>query len=133
MKQPPDWAALPNFTRAEFDSPDAPGSGDLMCADFMQQLQKARTLAAVPFHINSGYRTAEHHEHLRRQGYKTGRRSAHLEGLAADIACTDSKQRAIIVHALQQAGFTRLGLASGFIHVDADDARKVSPAIWLYT
>lgn len=132
MKQPPNWDALPNFQRHEFDSPDVVGSGDLMDRDFMQRLQQARTAAGVPFTITSGYRTAEHHEHLRRLGYKTGRRSAHLLGLAADIACSDSHHRAIIVGALMAAGFTRLGLAGSFIHVDADDARKVSPAIWLY-
>lgn len=129
---PVDWSELANFERAEFDSPDAPNSGDNMQPEFMQMLQDARTIAGVPFKISSGYRTQAHHDSLTRRGYPTAKRSAHLKGQAADILVSNSVQRAQIVSALMQAGFVRLGVGSSFIHCDNDEENKPAPCLWLY-
>ena len=115
------------FNYSEFDSPDKPGSGEAhMDADFLQMLDRARGLAGVPFKINSGYRTAAHNK-------KVGgvRGSAHTLGLAADIHCTDSRNRCHIVSALMEAGFNRIGISATFIHVD-NDPSKPEDVIWLY-
>ena len=115
------------FNYAEFDSPDKPGSGEVhMDADFLQMLDRARGLAGVPFKINSGYRTAAHNK-------KVGgvRASAHTLGLAADIHCTDTRNRCHIVSALMEAGFNRIGISATFIHVD-NDPSKPEDVIWLY-
>ena len=46
------------FNYHEFDSPDAIGSGEQMMDEvFLEMLDKARHLAGIPFHINSGYRS----------------------------------------------------------------------------
>lgn len=126
-----DWEALPNFTRAEFDSPDEVGSGNRMDADFMHQLQAARDLAGVPFRITSGYRTQKHQDELTARGYKTSKTSAHLRGLAADIATPDSSTRAQVLAGVIEAGFDRIGIGEGFIHVDCDPI-KTAPLVWTY-
>tara|TARA_R100001443_G_scaffold88007_1_gene94515 strand:- start:1018 stop:1368 length:351 start_codon:yes stop_codon:yes gene_type:complete len=113
------------FTHNEFDSPDEAGSGKKMKTDFLEMLDFAREEAEIPFKITSGFRTEEHNK-------KVGgvENSSHLKGCAADISCTSSSQRSIIIRSLINVGFTRLGIANSFIHVD-NDADKPD-AIWLY-
>ena len=113
------------FTTEEFDSPDIPGSGEKMSANFCQKLDAARELAGIPFKINSGYRSKE-------WNLKVGGRpgSSHLKGCAADIHCTTSYERSKILRSLIEAGFTRCGVAKTFIHVDNDSSKN--DAIWLY-
>jgi len=110
----------------EIDSPDAKGSGVMMDSTFMYMLDEAREIAGVPFRINSGYRTNHRNSQV---GGVDG--SAHTQGIAADIAVTDSRQRAIIVQALLEAGFTRIGIARTFVHCDIDST-KAENVIWLY-
>ena len=71
------------FNLSEFDSPDQAGSGAYMNPDFLRKLDKARGIAGIPFRINSGYRTEAHN---RKVGGVND--SAHLKGLAVDIATT---------------------------------------------
>jgi zinc D-Ala-D-Ala carboxypeptidase len=119
------------FNYSEFDSPDAPGSGNLMEQDFLEMLDEARTVAGIPFIITSGFRTQNHHDELTRRGYKTAKNSAHLKGCAADILATTSRDRFLIVTALLEVGFDRIGIGDTFIHVD-NDWEKNCALIWLY-
>ena len=119
------------FEYDEFDSPDEAGSGlpktdgGKMCIKFLHKLDEARTIANVPFKINSGYRTKEHNAKV---GGRIG--SSHLKGCAADIHVTNSAHRSAIVQGLIKAGFTRIGIAKTFIHADTDENKP--SAIWLY-
>ena len=113
------------FNFHECDSPDKPGSGHNMEEEFLELLDCAREEAMTPFRITSGFRTKEHNDHV--NGVSS---SSHLKGCAADISCTSSSQRSIIVRALINVGFTRLGIAKSFIHVDNDSTKP--DAIWLY-
>lgn len=90
------------------------------------RLMSARHLAGVPFIINSSIR-------CRTQNHIAGGRenSAHLTGQAFDIKATDSHTRFKILKAVIDAGFTRIGIAKGFIHVD-DDCNKPVEVNWLY-
>mgnify|MGYP001376818647 FL=1 len=120
------------FKYEEFDSPDQPGSGsDNMCPDFLELLDFARGQAGIEFRITSGYRSREHNAKV---GGKP--ESSHLVGKAADIACKNSRDRFIIVSALLDAGFTRIGIADTFIHVDSDSKStggdKSGKVIWTY-
>ena len=117
---------LKNFTIDEFDSPDLPGSGLNMDNDFLQMLDIAREIANIPFKINSGYRTKEHNKKV---GGKSD--SSHLVGKAVDIAYSNSRDRWIIITALQEAGFNRLGIAKTFVHTDSDQT-KSPDVIWTY-
>ena len=115
-----------HFQSYEFDSPDVKGSGQLMDETFLSMLEDARNRANIPFKINSGYRTVAHNKRV--GGVKS---SSHLKGLATDISCSDSRSRFIIITALIDAGFNRIGIAKTFIHVDCD-VDKSRNVIWTY-
>ena len=117
---------LKHFKLSEFDSPDAPGSGNKMQPKFLQMLDNARSLAGVSFKINSGYRTEAHNAKVK--GVKG---SSHCQGWAADIHCTDGNQRFLIVNALLKSGINRIGISSTFIHADCDPT-KPTQVIWTY-
>ena len=114
------------FTLDEFNSPDLPGSGKFMSQDFLDLLDKARERAAVPFRITSGYRTEKHNRDC--GGVPN---SSHRYWLAADISCANSARRFLIIEALLYVGFTRIGVADTFIHVDLD-TNKPQNLIWTY-
>jgi hypothetical protein len=57
--------------------------------------------------------------------------SAHRYGVACDISAVDSRSRFLIIKGLLHAGFTRIGVGSHFIHVDADISKDGEVA-WLY-
>ena len=118
------------FTLQEFDSSDKPGSGKYMDDDFLEMIDCAREEAQIPFKINSGFRTEAKNNAIYKSLGRDPIRSSHLKGYAADIHCTNSKHRSIIVRALINVGYTRLGIAKSFIHVDNDPDK--SDAIWLY-
>ena len=123
---------LKYFTLDEFDCPTLPNSGVNMDSDFLQKLEAARELAGIPFKINSGYRTREHHNAIYKKLGKEPTKSAHLIGKAADIHCTDSRSRFIIISSLLKAGFNRIGIASTFIHTDSAETGKTQQVIWTY-
>jgi len=114
------------FKLDEFDSPDLPGSGNIMDECFLQMLDNARELYGKPMRVNSGYRTKEHNAKI--GGVKN---SSHILGLAADISCKSSSDRFDMLNAFMQAGFKRIGVASSFIHVDTDE-NKSQNIIWTY-
>ena len=113
------------FSLSEFDCPSLPNSGKNMDINFLYKLEHARELAAIPFKITSGYRTAGHNEAV--GGVPN---SSHLIGVAADIAVGSGNERYIILNALIRAGFKRIGVAKGFIHADTDDSK--SNSVWTY-
>lgn len=114
------------FDIEEFDSPDEPGSGQYMDDRFLEMLDNARHLAGIPFIINSGFRTPSAN-----QDCKGLPNSSHLDGYAADIRCVTSRDRAWIIGALLEAGFTRIGIGETFIHVD-NDPTKPEEVMWHY-
>ena len=111
-----------------------------MNESFLGTLTDAREYCRTPFMINSGYRCEKHNKKV---GGKVGDKakgiqaSTHTVGAAADIHCTESRQRALILCGLLEAGFSRIGIAKTFIHVDmADrlegDDKKAEAVFWLY-
>lgn len=119
-----------NFSYDEFDSPLQEGSGQLMSNELITMLDDARDLAGVTFKITSGYRIEADIQRLKKAGYKVSSKSAHLKGLAADIAC-DNSTRFKILDSLLKVGFNRIGIAKSFIHVDIDPD-KTPFTIWTY-
>ena len=96
-----------------------------MNKDFLFVLDEAREFAGIPFVINSAYRSPEHPLSIKNPS------SSHIKGLAVDIKATDSVTRFKIVKALIEVGFTRIGIADTFIHVDLD-LDKTQDVIWTY-
>jgi zinc D-Ala-D-Ala carboxypeptidase len=97
-----------------------------MDEEFLQRLDEAREYAGIPFIINSAWRSKEDNK---RVGGKPN--SSHLKGLAVDIKATNSRQRGLILDALRSVGFSRIGIAKTFIHVDLD-FDKDQDVTWLY-
>ncbi len=114
-----------NFRSEEFKCPVC--GSDTMDVEFIGMLQRARFIAGIPFHINSGFRCEEHNR-SKAVGGKPN--SAHLRGLAADVACIHSGDRWRIVDAALRAGFKRLGVSSTFIHLDCDNSLP-NEMIWV--
>ena len=114
------------FEYSEFDSPDEKNSYMNMDVAFLNMLSKARELAAIGFKITSGYRSTSHNTKV--GGVPS---SSHTVGRAVDIYAPTSTQKYIIINALLQAGFNRIGVAKNFIHVD-DDPSKAEDVIWTY-
>ncbi len=146
VKESTDTGEFPNFSWSEFDSralageaanpnvatylkngkPYLAGSGKQhMNRTFMAMLQEARTIAGIPFTINSGYRTPQYNATLK----DSVPNSSHVLGHAADIAITPATKLKI-AKALYAAGFRRFGFANSYIHVDNDPSKPV--AIWNY-
>ena len=93
--------------------------------ELVLKLDLAREIAEVPFRINSAYRCQKHNQLV--GGVKD---SAHLSGLAVDIACLNSSDRIKILRGLIIAGFRRIGIGKTFIHVDIDNSKPNN--LWLY-
>lgn len=98
---------------------------------FLERLERARTRANIPFKVHSGCRCEVHNKE---EGGKPN--SAHLtteekECHAADIGARGPRPRYVILDALVSVGFTRIGIASTFVHVD-DDPTKDPRVAWLY-
>lgn len=119
------------FKLSEFDSPDRPGSGELMEHEVIQALDIARDIYGYPMVITSGFRTIEHNRSLIERGYAASPNSSHLLGWAVDIAVPNSQRRFLMLEALLDAGFHRIGLGKTFIHVDLDP-NKTPNCIWTY-
>jgi zinc D-Ala-D-Ala carboxypeptidase len=118
----------PHFTRREFDCKcgRCAVTGYDMRPAFVERLETARVAARMPFVITSGMRCEGHNRAV--GGVDS---SSHTRGWAADIACRDSGSRMRIVRALLGAGFTRVGIARTFVHVDADPDLPPE-VVWVY-
>jgi len=81
----------------------------------IRKLDLARTLAGFPFVISSSFRL--------------GDPRSHGDGYAVDLQCEFSRERFVMIQALQAAGFRRIGIYPRHIHVDVDGSRY-QDVIW---
>lgn len=116
-----DWTRYPNFTKEEFDCSET-GEND-MKPRFLEMLQMLREQYGKPMKITSGYRSPNHNIEKRKS--KPG---THAHGIAADIYCTGPDKFRLVKLAIN-SGFTGIGVASNFIHLDCSRERC---AIWGY-
>jgi uncharacterized protein YcbK (DUF882 family) len=94
-------------------------------------LEGIRELLKVPIRINSGYRTQEHNELLRANGYKASKNSSHMIGKAVDIHCPSNQFRHNFIKSCMKFGITRFGIGNSFIHID-NDKDKPQNTMWRY-
>ena len=80
--------------------------------------------------VTSGKRTEKENQALVDKG-KAVSDSAHLTGLAADVACQKSWDRWFLVVQAANAGIRRIGIAKTFVHLDVDISKPQS-VIWVY-
>lgn len=119
------WGDVQHFRQFEFDSDDRPGSGVNMKPRVVFMADALRGLLGRSFKVNSGFRTPEHN---RSEGGAP--QSGHLTGEALDIGTrgwTERERCDLIIYALK-LGFTGIGIAKTFIHLDV----KARRASWRY-
>ena len=92
--------------------------------EFLKVLNDIRHECNFPFVITSGYRSPRHSIEAKK---KTP--GQHAMGIACDIAVNGGNQRIIIVQAALKLGFSGIGVAKTFIHVDIRTTPKM---MWCY-
>lgn len=115
-----------HFRESEFKACSPSCSLQDMKQHTMDKLDAARELAGIPFVLNSAYRSPAWEKKRGRTG--TG---AHPHGCGVDIRCNASRNRYKIITACLLAGFTRIGIAKTYVHVD-DDPAKDPCVVWHY-
>lgn len=113
---------LKYFTVDEFDCQFT--GENRMEAEFLEKLDQLRHECGFPFVITSGYRSATHPQEVKKD--KPG---THSQGIAADIKITNGSARYTIIERALELGFTGIGIADTFVHVDT---RGTPPVIWTY-
>lgn len=119
----------PNFRPEEFTS--AGDTGALLIEpEFLDRLQKLRSLFNRPLVINSGYRSPNYNAKVS----STGLTGPHTTGRAVDIKCLDSGTRYTLVAMALDLGFTGIGIAKTFVHLDdiRNNTKIPRPMMWLY-
>jgi zinc D-Ala-D-Ala carboxypeptidase len=93
--------------------------------EFIMRLDALREVCKFPFTITSGYRSPNHSvERSKPNGGGT-----HTKGIAADIRVSGGAQRYLIQKKAYELGFTGIGVAKTFVHLDIRDDTPVS---WVY-
>ena len=110
------------FTIEEFNCQET-GENE-MSAEFIYKLDQLREACGFPFKITSGYRSPNHSIEKRKS--KPG---THASGIACDIFVSGGAQRHTIIKEAMRLGFTGIGVAKTFIHVDI---RETTPVVWKY-
>lgn len=113
---------LKYFSLSEFDCQHT-GENE-MKEDFLLLLDKLRDVCGFAFHITSGYRSPKHPIEAKKTSPGT-----HSQGIAADIAVFNAQQRYTILKKAMELGFTGIGVADSFVHVDI---RSGTPLVWTY-
>tara|TARA_S200000501_G_scaffold20251_1_gene17984 strand:+ start:154 stop:495 length:342 start_codon:yes stop_codon:yes gene_type:complete len=91
---------------------------------FLDRLDELRGKCGFPFTITSGYRDPKHSiEALK------GKPGTHTQGIAADIKVNNGSERFILLNYAFKMGFSGIGVAKTFIHVDIRNTQQVA---WVY-
>jgi len=113
---------MKHFTLSEFDCNHT--GENRMEQDFLDKLNALREHCGFPFIITSGYRSPSHPIEALKEIPGT-----HAQGIAADIKMTNSAHRYSLIKAALEHGFTGIGVAGTFIHLDT---RGTVPVVWTY-
>jgi len=111
------------FKKSDFDCQET--GENCMEDEFINALDALREVCGWPFVVTSGYRDPSHSV----ERNKPNGGGTHTMGIAADIKVTNGKQRHEIVKNAMAMGFTGVGIAKTFVHVDM---REDTPAVWTY-
>ena len=110
---------LSYFTEDEFQC--FCGCGMDVTKELKDAVIAARSIAGIPFIINSGARCDSHNKAI-----GASKTSSHTKGLAVDIKASSSHTMYLILESLYKAGIDRIGINfdSGFIHADIDEDKS---------
>ena len=115
--------SLKHFKREEFDC-QVTGTNN-MEQEFLEKLDQLRGACGFPFEVTSGYRHPTKHPIEMKKAVP----GTHAQGIAADIKITNAADRLNLVNSALKLGFTGIGVASDFVHVDT---RGTTPVMWVY-
>ena len=121
-----NWAKIRHFLPHELADPST-GKED-MNLEFMLRLDELRDFCAHPLIVTSGFRGPDHNRHVGGAPY-----SAHLIGRAADIRIRGQRAFLLVQHAMR-LGFSGIGVARNFVHLDDAPANehRDRPMLWTY-
>jgi zinc D-Ala-D-Ala carboxypeptidase len=115
---------MKHFKIEEFDCSHT--GKNLMDGNFLASLDLLREHVGFPMVVTSGYRDKTHPVEAVKQNPGTG---THCLGIAADIKITNSSDRFVLIDAAMMDGFTGIGIAKDFIHLDMRESDEV---MWVY-
>jgi uncharacterized protein YcbK (DUF882 family) len=110
------------FELSEFDCSET--GENKMVLGFVSLLDELRGRCGFPFNVTSGYRSPQHSKEVIKD-----EPGMHTKGKAADIAVTNAHQRYTIVKEAVAMGFTGIGPAGVYVHLDLRDG---DPVMWVY-
>lgn len=113
---------LKYFKLKDFDCQET--GENKMNNEFLAKLDALREACGFPFIVTSGYRSPSHSIEAKKVIPGT-----HAQGIAADIKVNGGNQRYMIVKKALDLGFTGIGIAKTFVHVDT---RETTPVMWDY-
>ena len=125
-----DWGSVGKyFKKEEFDSPDAPGSGNEMSLEFIKFLYNMRNVLGFAFVISKGggFRTMKYQS---AHGATVGSESDHTQGVGADIKCSDSSTRFQIVRYLIENKIKRIEICDKHVHVGFSTTLPQEVCVW---
>ena len=109
------------FKRSEFDCSE---TGENAIPDrFIYRLDELRERCGFALAVNSGYRSPRHSIEAAKSAPGEHTRAA------ADLAVSNGVMRYILVREALAIGFTGIGIAKTFVHLDD---RTTTPVIWTY-
>lgn len=108
-----------NFSTKEFTCPCGICRDQRVSKALIDKLQRIRDVVG-PITVTSGFRCALYQEALKKRGYKTAKKSMHLEGQAADIVAADMDK---LLEECEKE-FQAIGIAKNFLHVDLRTDKK---------
>ena len=117
------WGSYPNFQKHELDCRET-GENEMQ-HEFMEKLQRLRSIYGKPLRITSGFRSVKHSIEAKKTAP-----GVHTLGIACDIGCQGVEAHRILSLALE-LGFTGIGVQQKgegrFLHLDTGPTR-----IWSY-
>lgn len=95
-----------------------------MNPEFLEKVDELRGRCGFPLTVTSGYRDPSHSIEVLKNNPGT-----HTQGIAADLRVQSANHRHILLTNAFEMGFTGIGIAQTFIHVDTRDS---IPVVWTY-
>jgi len=122
-----DWSKWPNFSKDEMRCKE---TGECkMDEHFMNRLQGLRRELNRPLPVGSGYRDPSHSAEVNKE-HGPG---SHAAGHAVDIDCAEGGFRYKLIEEAIHMGFTGIGVAKTFVHLDDMQPRPHAPRPWAWS
>lgn len=111
------------FKREDFDCQET--GENRMEDEFIKKLDLLRSDLGWAMVVTSGYRDPSHSAEI----VKPNGGGYHTKGIAADIKVVGGKQRYELIQSALALGFTGVGAARSFVHLDT---REDTAMLWTY-